>query len=214
MWYTGIKMDDHIEQAIDILKRGGIVAFPTDTVYGLGANAHDEGAVLRVYEAKGKPRNLPLPLLLGDVSQIAAVARDVPEIAWRLVQQFLPGALTLVLYRSPSVSSVITGGGEKVAVRMPDHPIPIALIEGLRAPITGTSANLTGSPSPITAQEVHYQMGDRVDLIIDGGRCPGGIASTVLDLTGEAPSILREGAISREEIERACGVEVYSRPTR
>jgi len=208
------QVDDQIEQAIDILKKGGIVAFPTDTVYGLGANAGDEEAVLRVYEAKGKPRHLPLPLLLGDVSQITAVARDVPELAWRLAQHFLPGGLTLVLYKSPSVSSMITGGGEMVAVRMPDHPVPIALIEGLGAPITGTSANLTGSPSPITAQEVHYQMGDRVDLIIDGGRCPGGIASTVLDLTGEAPSILREGVISREEIKRACGVEVYFRPTR
>ena len=209
-----VKMVNQIEQAIDILKKGGIVAFPTDTVYGLGANAGDEEAVLRVYEAKGKPRHLPLPLLLGDVSQITAVARDVPELAWRLAQHFLPGGLTLVLYKSPSVSSMITGGGEMVAVRMPDHPVPIALIEGLGAPITGTSANLTGSPSPITAQEVHYQMGDRVDLIIDGGRCPGGIASTVLDLTGEAPSILREGVISREEIKRACGVEVYFRPTR
>jgi len=207
-------MDDQIEQAIDILKKGGIVAFPTDTVYGLGANSCDEEAVLRVYEAKDRPRHLPLPLLLGDVSQITAVARDVPEIAWRLAQRFLPGGLTLVLYKSPSVSSLVTGEGEKVAVRVPAHPVPIALIEGLGAPITGTSANLTGSPSLMTAQEVHYQMGDRVDLIIDGGRCRGGMASTVLDLTGEAPRILREGAISREEIERACGVEVYLSPSR
>jgi L-threonylcarbamoyladenylate synthase len=207
-------MDDQIEQAIDILKKGGIVAFPTDTVYGLGANSCDEEAVLRVYEAKDRPRHLPLPLLLGDVSQITAVARDVPEIAWRLAQRFLPGGLTLVLYKSPSVSSLVTGEGEKVAVRVPAHPVPIALIEGLGAPITGTSANLTGSPSLMTAQEVHYQMGDRVDLIIDGGRCRGGMASTVLDLTGEAPRILREGAISREEIKRACGVEVYLSPTR
>ena len=208
LWYTGVKMADQIEQAIEILKKGGIVAFPTDTVYGLGANSCDEEAVLRVYEAKARPRHLPLPLLLADISQITAVARDMPEIAWRLAQRFLPGALTLVLYKSPSVSSLITGESEKVAVRVPDHPIPIALIQGLGAPIIGTSANLTGSPSAITAQEVHYQMGDRVDLIIDGGRCRGGIASTVLDLSGESPTILREGTISREEIKRACGVEV------
>jgi L-threonylcarbamoyladenylate synthase len=207
-------MADQIEQAIDILKKGGIVAFPTDTVYGLGANSYDEEAVLRVYEAKARPRHLPLPLLVSDVSQLTAVARDMPEIAWRLAQRFLPGALTIVLYKSPSVSSLITGGSEKVAVRMPDHPIPISLIQGLGAPIIGTSANITDSPSPVTAQEVHYQMGDRVDLIIDGGRCRGGIASTVLDLSGESPTILREGAISREEIKRACGVEVHSRPTR
>jgi len=200
-------MEQQIEQAIEILKRGGIVAFPTDTVYGLGANALDEGAVLRVYEAKGRPRHLALPLLLADISQIAAVARPVPEIAWRLAQRFLPGGLTLVLHKASSVSTVVSGGGEKIAVRVPNHPVPLALIEGLGAPITGTSANLTGSPSPDTAEEVHQQMGDRVNLVIDGGRCPGGMDSTVLDLTGETPRILREGAISREEIERVCQLE-------
>jgi len=200
-------MEQQIEQAIEILKRGGIVAFPTDTVYGLGANALDEGAVLRVYEAKGRPRHLALPLLLADISQIAAVARPVPEIAWRLAQRFLPGGLTLVLHKASSVSTVVSGGGEKIAVRVPNHPVPLALIEGLGAPITGTSANLTGSPSPDTAEEVHQQMGDRVDLVIDGGRCPGGMDSTVLDLTGETPRILREGAISRGEIERVCQLE-------
>ena len=200
-------MEQQIEQAIEILKRGGIVAFPTDTVYGLGANALDEGAVLRVYEAKGRPRHLALPLLLADISQIAAVARPVPEIAWRLAQRFLPGGLTLVLHKASSVSTVVSGGGEKIAVRVPNHPVPLALIEGLGAPITGTSANLTGSPSPDTAEEVHQQMGDRVNLVIDGGRCPGGMDSTVLDLTGETPRILREGAISRAEIERVCQLE-------
>ncbi|MFQ5925342.1 MAG: L-threonylcarbamoyladenylate synthase, partial [Dehalococcoidia bacterium] len=207
LWYTGVKMDDQIRQAIDILKRGGIVAFPTDTVYGLGANALNEEAVARVYEAKGRPRHLALPLLLADISQIAAVARPVPEIAWRLAERFWPGGLTLVLHKASSVSTVVSGGGEKIALRVPHHPIPIALIEGLGAPITGTSANLTGSPSPATAEEVCQQMGDRVDLVINGGRCPGGMDSTVLDLSGETPRILREGAISREEIERVCQIE-------
>ncbi|TET40371.1 MAG: threonylcarbamoyl-AMP synthase [Dehalococcoidia bacterium] len=200
-------MEERIRQAVDILKRGGIVAFPTDTVYGLGASALDEEAVARVYEAKGRPRHLALPLLLADISQIAAVARPVPEIAWRLAERFLPGGLTLVLHKASSVSSVVSGGGEKIAVRVPNHPVPIALIEGLGVPITGTSANLTGSPSPATAEEVRQQMGDRVDLVIDGGRCPGGMDSTVLDLTGETPRILREGAISRGEIERVCQLE-------
>ncbi len=200
-------MEERIRQAVDILKRGGIVAFPTDTVYGLGASALDEEAVARVYEAKGRPRHLALPLLLADISQIAAVARPVPEIAWRLAERFLPGGLTLVLHKASSVSTVVSGGGEKIAVRVPNHPVPIALIEGLGVPITGTSANLTGSPSPATAEEVRQQMGDRVDLVIDGGRCPGGMDSTVLDLTGETPRILREGAISRGEIERVCQLE-------
>ncbi len=201
-------MEEQIKKAIDILKKGGIVAFPTDTVYGLGANAFDEDAVLKVYEAKGRPRHLALPLLLANVSQIVAVARDVPEIAWQLAKHFLPGGLTLVLYKAPSVSSLITGEGEKIAVRVPAHPTPIALIKGLGSPITGTSANLTGGPSPLTAEEVYHQMGDRVDLIIDGGRCPRAVASTVLDLTGEPPMILREGVISREEIARVCEVAV------
>lgn len=208
LWYTGVKMDEQIQQAIETLKRGGIVAFPTDTVYGLGANAFDEDAVARVYEAKERPRHLALPLLLSHISQIAIVAQSVPEIAWRLAERFLPGGLTLVLYKSSLVSSVISAQGEKIALRVPNHPVPIALIEGLGAPITGTSANITGSPSLPTAQEVHQQIGDRVDLVIDGGRCPQGVDSTVIDLTGERPKILREGAISREEIEMVCGVKI------
>ena len=200
-------MERKIHQAIEILKNGGIIAFPTDTVYGLGASASSHGAILRIYEAKRRPRRLALPLLLADVSQIPSVARDMPEIAWLLAKHFLPGGLTLVLYKSPSVSSLITGGSEKIAVRVPAHPIPIALLEGLDAPITGTSANLTGRPSPLTTQEVHNQLGDRVDLIIDG-ECLGGVDSTVIDITTEPIRILREGAISSEEISRVCEATV------
>lgn len=200
-------MERKIHQAIEILKNGGIIAFPTDTVYGLGASASSHGAILRIYEAKRRPRRLALPLLLADVSQIPSVARDMPEIAWLLAKHFLPGGLTLVLYKSPSVSSLITGVSEKIAVRVPAHPIPIALLEGLDAPITGTSANLTGRPSPLTTQEVHNQLGDRVDLIIDG-ECPGGVDSTVIDITTEPIRILREGAISSEEISRVCEATV------
>ena len=200
-------MAGQIEQAIDILKRGGIVAFPTDTVYGLGASCLDNSAVARVYEAKKRPRHLALPLLLSHISQIESTAQSVPEIGWRLAQRFLPGALTLVLFKATWVSGALTGGEDKVALRVPNHPIPTALIQGLGAPITGTSANITGSPSLLTADEVREQMGDRVDLVIDGS-CPGGLDSTVLDLTSEAPRILREGAISREEIERVCGTKV------
>ena len=200
-------MERKIHQAIEILKNGGIVAFPTDTVYGLGAAASSHGATLKIYEAKRRPRRLALPLLVADVSQIPSVARDVPETAWLLAKHFLPGALTLVLYKSPSVSSLITGGSEKIAVRVPAHPIPIALLEGLNAPITGTSANLTGRPSPLTSREVYNQLGDSVDLIIDG-ECPGGVASTVIDITTDPIRILREGAISSEDILRICHATV------
>ncbi|MBA7635595.1 Threonylcarbamoyl-AMP synthase [subsurface metagenome] len=196
-----------VEQAINVLKRGGIVAFPTDTVYGLGASAVDDDAVARVYEAKRRPRHLALPLLLSHISQIESVAQFVPEIAWRLAERFFPGALTLVLYKAPGVSSVVTGGGNKVALRVPNHPVPIALIQGLGTPITGTSANITDGPSLLTAEEVRRQMGDRVDFVIDGD-CPGGMDSTVLDVTGVMPRILREGAISRDEIDRFCSTKM------
>jgi L-threonylcarbamoyladenylate synthase len=148
---------------------------------------------------------MPLPLLLADVSQITEVAESVPPTAWVLINRFLPGALTLVLYKSSSVPGIITGGGATVAVRIPAHPVPIALVEGLGAPIVGTSANLSGKPSPLTAEEVYSQLGDRVDLIIDGGRCPGGKESTVIDVTDKIPVVLREGAISREELKQVCG---------
>jgi L-threonylcarbamoyladenylate synthase len=201
-------MEKQIEQAIDILKKGGLVAFPTDTVYGLGANCLDEAAIAKIYEAKKRPRHLALPLLLSHVSQMESVAQFVPDIAWRLAEHFLPGGLTLVLYKAPWLPSVLTSGGDKIAVRVPNHPVPIALIQGLGASLTGTSANITGSPSLLTAEEVHQQMGDRVDLVINGGKCPGGTESTVLDLTGRVPRILRQGLITQEEIERICATKV------
>ena len=194
-----------VEEGISILKRGGIVAFPTDTVYGLGACASNEQAVERVYELKERPRNMALPLLLANVSQIGEVTENVPQIAWLLARHFLPGALTLVLPKSDSLPDIITAGGGTIAVRIPAHPVPVALAEGLGTPIIGTSANLSGKPSALTADEVYSQFGDSIDLIINGGRCPGGRESTIVDATGETLVILREGAIAGEELERVCG---------
>ena len=203
-------MEQQVKKAINILRKSGIVAYPTDTVYGLGANALDEAAVLRVYAAKRRTHRLAIPILLAAISQIDEVACNIPAIAWSLAERFLPGGLTLVLYKSPAIPNVVTAGENKVAVRVPAHPIPIALVQGLGAPITGTSANLSGNPNPVTAEEVRRQLGDSVDLIIDGGRCHGDVASTVIDLTSEYPLILREGVISREEIEKACRLPVKS----
>jgi L-threonylcarbamoyladenylate synthase len=191
-----------VKQAISILKQGGIVAFPTDTVYGLGACISIPQAVERVYQVKGRPRSMALPLLLADKSQIAQVAEPVPPIAWLLADKFLPGALTMVLPRAKSVPDIVTGGGKTVAVRIPAHPVPVALVRGLGAPIVGTSANLSGKPSSLTAEEVYAQLGDRVDLIIDGGRCPSGKESTIIDLTRQTPMVLREGVISKEELKQ------------
>ena len=194
-----------VEKGILILKQGGLIAFPTDTIYGLGAGANLPQAVERVYRVKGRPKSMALPLLLADTSQISEVANYVPPIAWLLARNFLPGALTLVLFKSSSVPDIVTAGGATVAIRVPAHPVPVALAEGLGTPIVGTSANLSGKPSSLTADEVYSQFGDNVDLVIDGGRCPGGKESTIVDVTGENPVILREGAISREKLRQVCG---------
>ncbi len=202
-------IQQQVDRGISILARGGIVAFPTDTVYGLGACANLQQSVERVYQVKERPRNMALPLLLAHTSQISEVAEPVPPIVWLLAHNFLPGALTIVLHKSNSVPDIITGGGTTIAVRIPAHPIPVALAEGLGAPIVGTSANLSGKPSVLTADEVYSQFDDKIDLVIDGGRCPGGRESTIVDVTGETPVILREGAISREELKLVCGSIVF-----
>jgi len=198
------EIQTQIEKGISVLKKGGLVAFPTDTVYGLSASMNIHQAIERIYEVKERPRNMALPLLLAHPSQIIEVAEFVPPIAWLLIRNFLPGALTIVLNKSSLVPDIVAAGGKTVAVRIPDHYIPIALIEGVGVPIVGTSANSSGKPSALTADEVCSQLGDKIDLIIDGGRCPGGRESTIVDVTGEKPVILREGAISREELEKVC----------
>lgn len=198
-------LQEQVKKAIKILQKDGIVAFPTDTVYGLGANALSEKAVEKIYRAKERPLNLALPVLLAEASQMEKLAHSIPPLAWKLAERFFPGALTLVLPRAPALPPLVAGGGDTIALRVPAHPVPLALIRGLGAPITGTSANLSGKPSPLTAEEVRRQLGGKVDFIIDGGKSPGGIESTVVDLTSPGPVILREGAISRKELEEACG---------
>ena len=198
-------IEQQIELAVEILNSGGIVAYPTDTVYGLGANPANEQAIDKIYRVKRRSRELPLPLLLADVSDLTKVASIVPDIAWQLAERFLPGGLTLVLRKSHRVPGTVTAGGDTIAVRIPDHPIPTALIRKLGVPLVGTSANISGKPSPVTADGVYEQLGEAVDLIIDGGRCPGGIESTVIDMSGEVPVVIREGTVSREEITKACG---------
>ena len=195
-----------VEEGISVLKQGGIVAFPTDTVYGLGAWASNQQAVERVYRVKERPQNIALPLLLAHTLQISEVAEPVPQIAWLLAHNFLPGALTLVLHKSNSVPDIVTAGGITVAIRIPAHPVPVALVEGLGAPIIGTSANLSGKPSALTADDVYSQFGDKIDLVIDGGRCPGGRESTIVDVTKETPVVLREGAIALRELEQVCKI--------
>jgi len=193
-----------VEKGIAILRQGGIVAYPTDTVYGLGACMNMRQAVERIYQVKQRPLDMALPLLVTNFLQIDELTESISAIALKLISQFLPGALTIILPASPSVPDIITAGGRTVAVRIPAHPIPLALIEGIGRSLVGTSANISSKPSPLTAAEVYDQLGDEVDLIIDDGQPCFGTASTVVDVTGEVPVVTREGAISREEIENAC----------
>jgi L-threonylcarbamoyladenylate synthase len=195
---------DKISKGVSILLDGGIVAFPTDTVYGLGACFDNVAAVRKIYHLKQRPRNVGLPLLMANTAQMKKMARDISPVAWRLAETFWPGALTLILFRSGSVPVIVTGGGETVALRVPNHPVTIALIRDTGKPIIGTSANLTGQPSALRAADVFCQLGDSIDLIVDGGMCPGGIESTIVDVTGKMPRLLRQGALSRTEIECVC----------
>ena len=193
-------IEKQIEKAVAILKNGGLVAYPTDTVYGLGACMTDTAAVDRIFQVKGRPKGMALPVLLADRKQIEEIVTSVPPAARRLIDAFFPGALTIILTKSNVVPEIITGGGRTVAFRIPNHPVPLALIKGLGKPIVGTSANLSGQPSALTAAEVQTQIGDKIDMVIDGGRCPGGIESTVVDLSGEKPVVRRQGAISIEKL--------------
>ncbi len=202
-------LEQQVEKGIRILKKGGIIAFPTDTVYGLGCDAFRLRAVERVYEVKRRPRHLPFPLLLSDISQATAVAKPLSGIALSLARRFWPGALTLVLPKSDSLPLYLSSGGT-VAVRIPGHPICLALIQGIGSPLVGTSANISGSYSALTANEVEEQLGDAIDFIIDGGKCPGGNESTIVDVTGAVPRILRQGMIPRHEIERPWSPQCVS----
>jgi L-threonylcarbamoyladenylate synthase len=191
-----------ISRAVEVLRDGGIVAFPTDTVYGIGAHGMRPQAVERLYVVKERPRDKAIPLLLPGFDALPQVAADVPEVARALAAHYWPGALTIVLRRSPLVPDAVTAGGDTVAVRVPDHPLTQALMRALAAPLAATSANRSGEPAPDTAASVLAQLEGRIDLILDGGRCPGGVPSTVVDLTVNPPAILRAGGIDPAALRR------------
>ena len=194
--------DGALAEAVAVLKGGGVVAYPSDTVYGLGAAAGDARAVERVFAVKDRDTERALSLLLADAADLTSLCAQVPFLARVLAQRYWPGPLTLVLKRSRSFESAALGGGDTVAVRVPDHAFLREFIRGLGEPITGTSANRSGRPACRSAQEVEQELGDAVDLIIDGGPSGAGPESTVVSLTGSLPTVLREGAIPRVDVER------------
>lgn len=188
-----------IGEAARVLADGGVVAYPTDTVYGLGADILNPEAIERVFEIKGRPADAPLPVLLSGVEQLATVVDSSLDAARELADHFWPGALTLVMRTSLSLSPALLREG-RVAVRVPDDPMCRRLIEKLGRPITGTSANKTGGPAATTADEVRAQLGNAVDYILDAGRSGGGLPSTVVEVDETGLKILREGAIPSEDI--------------
>lgn len=190
-----------LQRAVELLRRGEAVAFATDTVYGVGAHALMPAAVQRLYLVKDRPPHLAIPLLLPDADAMREVCTAVPALAWELAARFWPGGLSLVLPRTALVPDAVTAGGPTVAVRVPDYGPARELCRLLGAPLAATSANRHGRPAPVTAEEVWAQLAGRVALILDGGPCPGGVASTVLDLSVQPPAIVRPGAVVAEELE-------------
>ena len=190
---------DEIEKAVSVLRDGGVIAMPTDTLYALTARARDAAAVRRVFEIKGRDDGKPMPLFVSDLD-MARRFGEFNETASRLAERFWPGALTLVVRRQDGFESDALAGGDTVALRAPDNAIALAMIAGAGEPVTGTSANLSGGPDPVSADEVRRQIGDKLDVILDAGPAEGGVGSTIVDCTGDEPVILREGALSRAEI--------------
>jgi L-threonylcarbamoyladenylate synthase len=192
--------DAGIAAAAAALLAGDLVGLPTETVYGLAADARDEAAVRRIFAAKGRPADNPLIVHLASPDAFPAVVAEVTPLARRLADRFCPGPLTLVLAARPELPRVTTGGLATVAVRVPDHPVATAVLEAAGIPVAAPSANRSGRPSPTTAADVVAELGDAVAVVIDGGPCPVGVESTVVDARGEVPVVLREGSITREDL--------------
>ena len=196
---------DRIARAAAVLRHGGLVAFPTETVYGLGALALDAAAVGRIFTAKGRPANNPVIVHIAETAQLVQVAAEWPDAAERLARRFWPGPLTLIVPRNPNVPDATTAGGPTVAVRVPAHPVAQALLRAVGAPIAAPSANRSSELSPTRAEHVLRALDGRIDLVLDGGPTAGGIESTVLDITTSPPRLLRPGLIAPAELEAVVG---------
>ncbi|HEY1215261.1 MAG TPA: L-threonylcarbamoyladenylate synthase [Bryobacteraceae bacterium] len=197
---------EEIRDAAQLIREGKLVAFPTETVYGLGANALDPEAVGRIYEAKGRPSSSPLIVHVAGLAMARRVAADWPEIAEKLAARFWPGPLTLVLPKNLAIPDIVTAGLPSVAIRMPSHPVALRLIELAGVPVAAPSANRFTGVSPTMAEHVRLGLGDRVQMILNGGPSQVGIESTVVSLTGRTPVILRLGMIAASDLEAATGV--------
>ena len=200
---TIVITDDDLSYAVEALKSGGLVAVPTDTVYGLAGDGLNAEAVAKIYEIKGRPAVKPLILLIPDISFAEMLCTEIPESARRLAEEFWPGPLTLILPRSDAVPGIVTAGGNTVGIRSPDHPKTLELLRLAGTPVAAPSANISGMPSPKSAGDVLAYFDGKIECVIDGGVCSLGFESTIVDLTVEPHKILRHGALREEEIKRA-----------
>lgn len=196
---------DNIARAADLLRAGALVALPTETVYGLGADAANPEAVRQIYAAKGRPADHPLIVHLADAEQLPDWAGEIPREAIALARAFWPGPLTMILKKDPEVNDLVSGGQDTIGLRVPDHPVALALLRAFNGGIAAPSANRFGRISPTTAAHVHEELGESVAMILDGGACEVGIESTILDLSRNEPVILRPGMIGRDAIAAVIG---------
>ena len=208
-WYVPEVWEKNMSHAGRVIREGGLVAFPTETVYGLGGNALDKRAAEKIYRAKGRPSDNPLIVHISRISQAENIAVNISHDARRLMEEFWPGPLTIILDKADIVPKETTGGLDTVALRMPNHPVALKLIEEAGVPVAAPSANLSGKPSPTTAGHVAEDMMGRINMIVDGGAVAIGIESTIIDMTGAVPTILRPGFVTVEMLKKVIGaVEV------
>ena len=194
-----------VEEAAAVLRRGGLLGIPTETVYGLGANGLDEGAVGRIFAAKGRPQDNPLILHIPSADRLERYCRDIPAAAYVLAGRFWPGPLTMILRRKPLVPDAVTAGLDTVGMRCPAHPVCRAILAAADLPVAAPSGNTSGRPSPTTAADMLEDMDGKIDAIVDGGPCAVGVESTIIDLTERPPRLLRPGGVTLEELEAVLG---------
>ena len=190
-----------LEEAAGVLRRGGLVAFPTETFYGLGASAFDREAIQRIYAVKGRPEEKPLLVLVDSARMARTLVEEIPTIAWRLMTRYWPGPLTLVFRASPEVPDALTAGTGTIGIRMPGHPVALGLVQAAGVPVTAPSANPEGGEPPTTADEVERYFDGKIELILDSGPTRGGLPSTMVDVTATPPRLLRKGVLELPELE-------------
>lgn len=205
---TVIIADGDIEYAAKLIAEGKLVAVPTETVYGLSADGLCESAVEEIYEVKGRPETKPISLLVSGMQSAEQFCADIPKEAYILAEKFWPGPLTMILRKKSVVPDIVTAGCDTVGVRCPDHPLTLELLKKCGKPLATPSANISGMPSPKSADDVLSYFDGKIPCVIDGGKCSVGIESTIVDMTSAPPKILRQGGLSRADIENALGMEV------